>query len=87
MRLLVAALVLTFVVAVIASVLAIWPVVADAPWEPDTQAVVQPTVDPCVELRSQFAQAAQSMQVGKVTTYTRSTWNAINLAGQKARCW
>ena len=33
MRLLISALVLTLAVAVTASVFAIWPVVADAPWE------------------------------------------------------
>ena len=35
MKLLLAALAITFVIAVTASVFAIWPVVADAPWEDD----------------------------------------------------
>ena len=44
MRLLVVALVLTMAVAVTASVFAIWPVVADAPWE--DEAVPTATVAP-----------------------------------------
>ena len=40
MRPLVAALIVTFAIAVTASVFAIWPVVADAPWEEDTTAPV-----------------------------------------------
>ena len=35
MKLLLAALAVTFAIAVVASVFAIWPVVADAPWEDD----------------------------------------------------
>ncbi len=37
MRFLIAALVIIFAVAVTASVFAIWPVVADAPWEDDAR--------------------------------------------------
>ena len=36
MRLLVAALALSLILAVVAAVFAIWPVVADAPWEPES---------------------------------------------------
>ena len=51
MRLLIAALAITLAVAVTASVFAIWPVVADAPWENDTPVVVDRTA----ELRCQGA--------------------------------
>ena len=44
MRLLPGALVVTFAIAVTASVFAIWPVVADAPWE-DKPAVVDRTAE------------------------------------------
>jgi hypothetical protein len=61
MRLLVAALVLTFAVAVTASVFAIWPVVADAPWEQAAAAqpivVRQPTPSRCEVLSQLLAQA------------------------------
>ena len=53
MRALISALVVTFAIAVTASVFAIWPVVADAPWEDDTTLV--PTVDRIAELRCQGA--------------------------------
>lgn len=44
MKLQLAALVLTMAVAVIAAVFAIWPVVADAPWEDSSPpAITQPT--------------------------------------------
>lgn len=50
MRLLIAALVLTLAIAVTASVFAIWPVVADAPWEEDA-----PVMDRANELRCEGA--------------------------------
>ena len=45
MKLLLAALAVTFTIAVTASVFAIWPVVADAPWEDDTPVVVDTDID------------------------------------------
>ena len=47
MKLLLAALFVTFVIAVTASVFAIWPVVADAPWEDEapTPVVVSEDTD------------------------------------------
>ena len=53
MRALIAALVVTFTIAVVASVFAIWPVVADAPWEKN--AVVQPVIDRTAEIRCEGA--------------------------------
>ena len=50
MRLMLAALVATSVIAIVAAVFAIWPVVADAPWESDDPVVV---VQPTVEQRSE----------------------------------
>ncbi len=50
MRLLISALVVTMLVAVTASVFAIWPVVADAPWEDDV-----PVADSGDTLRCQGA--------------------------------
>ena len=44
MKLLLAALAVTFAIAVVASVFAIWPAVADAPWE-DAPAVVDDGTD------------------------------------------
>ena len=45
MKLLVAALVLAFAVAIAASVVAVWASVADAPWEDDAPAVIEETND------------------------------------------
>ena len=53
MRALIAALIFTLAVAVTASVFAIWPVVADVPWE-DEPVVVQP-VDRIAEIRCEGA--------------------------------
>ena len=53
MKLLLAALFVTFVIAVTASVFAIWPAVADAPWEdkiPTPIILKAPTPDRCSEL-------------------------------------
>ena len=44
MRLMLAALVATFTIAVVAAVFAIWPVVADAPWE-DARSSVEERID------------------------------------------
>ena len=55
MRLLIPALILTAAVAVTASVFAIWPVVADAPWENDVPAVAAPVADNTGALRCQGA--------------------------------
>ena len=52
MRFQLAALVLTFVVAVVASIFAIWPVVADAPWEDD--AYVRISREEAVDLVTDF---------------------------------
>ena len=52
MRLLIAALILTLGVAVTAATFAIWPVVADAPWEDTTEPVVEDRTD---EIRCQAA--------------------------------
>ena len=45
MRLLLTALIATFAIAVTASVFAIWPVVADAPWEDSTEPVIEDRTD------------------------------------------
>ena len=53
MKLLLAALFVTFAIAVTASVFAIWPAVADAPWEdeiPTPIVLKAPTPDRCSEL-------------------------------------
>ena len=55
MRLLVLALAFTLAVAVTASVFAIWPVVADAPWENDVPTVAAPIADNSDALRCQGA--------------------------------
>ena len=55
MRLLIPALMLTAAVAVTASVFAIWPVVADAPWENDAPPVAAPVADDNRDLRCQGA--------------------------------
>ena len=52
MRLLISALVVTMLVAVTASVFAIWPIVADAPWEDSSAPVVADRGD---EVRCQGA--------------------------------
>ena len=49
MKLMLATLAATAVIAVVAAVFAIWPVVADAPWENE---VSQATAQPSVEQRS-----------------------------------
>ena len=54
MKLMLAALVATSIIAIVAAVFAIWPVVADAPWEDDPPAIVQP-VDRTGEIRCQGA--------------------------------
>ena len=51
MRLMLAALVATLTIAVVAAVFAIWPVIADAPWEDEIVAVTP--VDRTSELRCQ----------------------------------
>lgn len=78
MRLLVAALLLTFALAVTAAIFALWPVVATPPWvsQPTPVVVVQPTVDPCVMLRTQLIQADSPLAI-----------NVILTAGGKQRCW
>ena len=55
MRLLIPALILTAAVAVTASVFAIWPVVADAPWENDVPIAAPPIADNSEALRCQGA--------------------------------
>ena len=53
MKLLLAALAVTFTIAVTAAVFAIWPAVADAPWEDEMPTPVilkAPTPDRCSEL-------------------------------------
>lgn len=62
MRLLIAALVFTLAIAVTASVFAIWPAVADAPWEESAAPVVAPPrqpreLSPCEVLRQQVTDA------------------------------
>ncbi len=55
MKLLQAALAVTFAVAVTASVFAIWPAVADAPWEDDAPPPVVQPVNRSQEMRCQAA--------------------------------
>ena len=79
MRLLTAALILSLVVAVTASVFATWASVADAPWEEAVAvptARPEPTPDPCIRLRDQLAQ----------TSNVRSTY-VIDQEGQREGCW
>ena len=67
MKLLLAALVATFTIAVVAAVFAIWPAVADAPWEDET--VVQPTpvqAQGCDILWEQFTQARTNAIAGDI---------------------
>ena len=61
MRLLLAALFVTFAIAVTASVFAIWPAVADAPWEdeiPTPIVLKAPTPDRCSELIAALGNAS-----------------------------
>ncbi len=52
MRLQLAALIATSVIAIVAAVFAIWPAVADAPWE-DSEQPAPVVVDPTTEIRCQ----------------------------------
>jgi hypothetical protein len=86
MRLLVAALVLSFAVAVTASVFAIWPVVADAPWERDISppGVSQPA--PTQDLRPLRCQAALDWlnQLNRLLAVTTGPVSAETIVGAHA---
>ena len=69
MRLLLAALAVTFAIAVTASVFAIWPAVADAPWEDETPTpVIQkaPTPDRCGQLIEALGNASQPYSISLI---------------------
>ena len=55
MKLILVALVATFAIAVVAAVFAIWPVVADAPWEDDAPVVAEDAIDTTSPIRCQEA--------------------------------
>ena len=81
MKLLVAALVLTFTVAIVATVVATWASVADAPWEsaaPTTVPIVERVREPsrCDTLTQQLADAQSALAVSR-----------INTLGKNAGCW
>ncbi len=74
-------LLLTLTIAVTASVFAIWPVVADAPWEPNIEASVPiaqpaPRVSQCERIAQQLADAGTD-----VAGFT------IRELGVRAGCW
>lgn len=80
MRLLIAALVLTFLVAAVASVFAIWPVVADAPWEDGTTkpkieqfdsepASIDPRCETAISINAQATVALAQVQGISIDAY------------------
>lgn len=76
MRALVAALILTFAIAVTASVFAIWPVVADAPWEDDVSVPV--AVDNTEEILCEGAlRLRESAAEGLGNVTFRAAWRAL----------
>ena len=62
MRLLIAALAITFTIAIGASVVATWASVADAPWEDDPPVAAQP-VDRTEEIRREAALSRREIMV------------------------
>ena len=68
MKLLLAALAITFAIAVTASVFAIWPAVADAPWEESATPVIQkaPTPDRCGQLIEALGNASQPYSISLI---------------------
>ena len=70
MKLLLAALAVTFAIAVVASVFAIWPAVADAPWEDEAPVVVEDRTDSirceaALGLRSSLVLAGRPLALGR----------------------
>ena len=74
-----AALVVTGAIAIAAAVFAIWPVVADAPWEDE---IVVPTPVPVVR-QTECERLTQQM----ADAQTREGASIIHDLGQTARCW
>ena len=75
MKLQLAALLATFTIAVAALVLAVWPAVADAPWEDDTPAISQPA-DRTGELRCEGALRMREAAVESRSGVGIGTYNA-----------
>ncbi len=70
--------------AAVALVFAVWPVVGDAPWESTpAPAPAVPTVDPCIMLRTQLIEAAKGNGQG----LDLIAFNMIFGAGQHLSCW
>ena len=78
MKLLLAALAVTFAVAVTASVFAIWPAVADAPWEDEAPGATEP-VDRTRELRCEGA-----LRLREQTMAQAGEWSDTRLRGYLA---
>ena len=84
MRLLVAALALSFTVALVAAVFAMWPVVADAPWEQRPQAVQQEESDTNTDRRCDAAlqlRDTATEAIGQLPVKQPVTRGGFTLAG------
>ena len=82
MRLMAAALALSLTLAVVAAVFALWPVVADAPWESseDSAPVVQPvpTLTQCEELTELLAKAQTELAARQFSSRLQSCYGWRN---------
>ncbi len=73
--------------AAVALVFAVWPVVGDAPWESTpAPAPAVPTVDPCIMLRTQLIEAAKGLAQdnGRIVVFA---YNQVLDAGRNLGCW
>lgn len=75
--------ILALTLAIVASVFAIWPVVAEAPWEDDTAPAVAPVVAPVVAPPSRCEELTQQL----TDTQTDRAADTIYRLGLEKRCW
>lgn len=103
MRALIAALIITLAIAVTASVFAIWPVVADAPWEKGT--TTSSTLRTCDQIRDTgyrsdtefdwFLENCSGREPSRCEALTQQLVDAqterativINRLGRDSNCW